>query len=161
MGNYELRSPILLGADFETDGAKQRFFGELSNLKIWNNKENLNEEEYFNLKPDIVDWDTAEIIVDEIFKENIIIKKEVKKQIQSSRSTITWIQKHPKPFESGFADCEKLGGSPLYSTEPDTLLTWDKADICHYFWFPVKFQAGKWFERNSNTEVEKVILLNH
>ena len=159
MGSYELQSPILLGVDFETDGAKQRFFGELSNLRIWSNKGNLEEEEYSKHKQYIIDWDTAKIYVDDIFKEHVIIKKEAKEQIQSSRNTITWIQKHPKSFQSGFADCEKLGGSPLYSTDPDTLLAWDKADLCNYFWFPVKFQTGKWLERNSNTEVEKVTIL--
>ena len=151
MGDFEIQSPIMLGANYENDEEKFRFFGELSNLEIWTYEDNLEENKKY-----IVEWKNSKLDVDLVFKEHTLIMQEHNLGLQRSSEMQTWIQKSVKAYESGFQDCEKLGGNPLYIFDLNILKQWDKDALCQYFWFPVKFKQGSWFERNSCTEVEKV-----
>ena len=162
MEDFELKSPILLGANSDDDDENHRFFGEISNLNIRTNPGNFEEnviEEVFNLEPaDIVEWDSVKVSV-EPFNEHVLVEKQSNLVSQRNENIQIWIQKNAKAYDSGFQDCENLGGNPLVSFNMDILRSWDVNDHCNYFWFPVKFINGKWRERGSDEEVDKVYLL--
>ena len=156
--NFELKSPILLGIKAENAQEKHRFFGEISNLNIWA------DEEYFDkildgkdqeIKPDAFEWNLQKnkLVYSE---EHISILKEQNTFFQNNDKNIAWVLNNIKSHESGFQDCEKLGGNPLFAYDMDVLKSWDKNQLCEYFWMPLVHQDGKWRERNSKNEIFQV-----
>ena len=157
MDNFVLKAPILLGTNFVNGyGEQHRFFGEISELNIWTEGDdfkNIVDGNSFKIKPDNVAWN-SEIIKFEGFEDHISIVKE--KNINVKNAAKVWVLRNIKSYESGFQDCEKLGGNPLFTYDMNNLKVWDKNDLCGYFWMPAVYREGKWWERNSNTEIDKV-----
>jgi hypothetical protein len=154
MENFELKSPILLGGNSENDAEKHRFFGEITDFNIWSG--NL-EDNFENRKEEtIVGWKSATISFGS-FKEHIRMTKEtVPDRTQNEK---IWVSRNVKDFEAGFLDCEHLGGKPVFSYDIDVLKEWDEKGSCDYFWLPVVFRKGSWWDRHSNVEIYKVLLL--
>ena len=143
---FSLVSPLIVGAGENTDDNKLRFFGELTNFNIWSE---------IRTKTNVLDWSSTEIDIGD-FQDHIEVLDEVKLNDLNVTEKIL-IQSHIQDFESGFQDCEKLGGSPVYTFNMNELYQWDRKNLCNYFWFPVKYRYEMWSERDSYRIVEEVL----
>ena len=154
MNNFELKSPILLGVNSESDAEKHRFFGELSDFNIWS----ASWDDIFvnSSEADIMHWDEVNINVDK-FKHHIQLSKESAADTFNTENI--WVSRNGKYFETGFRDCENLGGKSVFSSEPDVLRNWDSKGLCDYFWLPIIYRNHVWRHRNSNKVIYKVILI--
>ena len=107
---FSLESPLIVGAGIITDDNNLRFFGEVTNFNIWSE---------IGTKSNILDWSSAEIDIND-FQDHIEVLDEVESKYLKKKEQIL-IQSHIQDFESGFQDCEKLGGNPVYTFNMDKL----------------------------------------